>query len=1011
MPLERRSRHVGKRRPTGSAPRRNQSSGSMASSGTSHSTSTHHTTSISNNSSHSIDVSLSSDDNDEFVWDVVEEVGVSYEKELKAEEDKMTVPLSTSLHGRRRSRRNGYDGSTKTTSHILPTRFLRCLLVPAGAVTIYAYIVLILLSEQLELPKAKHREMSMNEAGGGSSRMEPALLSKASSTAPWGQEHNINAHAEKKRSIRRIAINSIAKNDSTATSSPPFSNDSSHSHLPSAHFRLEANLQRAQELLKDLGTAEFQQRFPQAVIAAYVEPIHDEYLQNATHRTTPLPRRLNKPDDLRKFEYPLLKTCKDLPGKLPTGRPYESYIGIHNYNNLDTQLDDWETERWNLARQGCPVEADPFLPWIHDIFASPDGRSIQFVAQNRRRCQTGHNSFLGQVSALTPQVTLMQPVSVKRVDEEQVKKMAADLWEGTTTATSTLKLGAIPRYQLAPYKEADADGQFTRFICRFHTVDYDQRQPSRIILGETLSQYPFNYEFLTFRKNLMSMLTEAGGDKASLWESTLQFSCPVPQELQEAVRKGTTVLNDGTPTVLIDLVPIRTPARYEDEFYFRDGMVGPRTLPWSKRFNATEQWGESHIVPRVEASGRWSNLPICTPPSSVAMGAADTKNIEQPNEKNNNERQESNDALESNGPKKPYQLTACLWSSASFKHRGSNQAPVGGTQERLFEWIMFHLSLAGFDHIYVYDNSGANTNETDLSSITDHFSDEQVTHIHWPSLVCNNNLPQNKNPGERSSQYAAENSCLARYGYLTEWMASIDVDEYLVPMGNHTSLKTVVEQAAAGGTNILTFRSTRGKLRVDASDHHQQGRLKQTNKTFLESYNCDGTIHPPSGQLEKPSWADRAKKQLFRPSYVLQRFVHYSTVTQLTQDTFNESEAKGFKWLAHPREKAPVERIVDELTEATMIHSKHADQHTTQGYQTKCHYQIAKRYDKCFVGFPWPEENYEAARFAAVNTTNLTSAMEEQLRNGPYKYNCFPNHHVENYWVPQLRKMLAGSHK
>jgi hypothetical protein len=31
-----------------------------------------------------------------------------------------------------------------------------------------------------------------------------------------------------------------------------------------------------------------------------------------------------------------------------------------------------------------------------------------------------------------------------------------------------------------------------------------------------------------------------------------------------------------------------------------------------------------------------------------------------------------------------------------------------------------------------------------------------------------------ENTGERSSQYAAENSCRARYGPYTEWMASFD---------------------------------------------------------------------------------------------------------------------------------------------------------------------------------------------------------------------------------------------
>lgn len=68
--------------------------------------------------------------------------------------------------------------------------------------------------------------------------------------------------------------------------------------------------------------------------------------------------------------------------------------------------------------------------------------------------------------------------------------------------------------------------------------------------------------------------------------------------------------------------------------------------------------------------------------------------------------------------------------------------------------------MVGFDHIYVYDNSGAHTNETSLEPVLAPFGDS-VTRIDWPSTVCNNNKPAADSAGERSSQYAAEASCLA----------------------------------------------------------------------------------------------------------------------------------------------------------------------------------------------------------------------------------------------------------
>ena len=57
----------------------------------------------------------------------------------------------------------------------------------------------------------------------------------------------------------------------------------------------------------------------------------------------------------------------------------------------------------------------------------------------------------------------------------------------------------------------------------------------------------------------------------------------------------------------------------------------------------------------------------------------------------------------------------------------------------------------------------------------------------------------------------------SRYGPYTEWIASFDTDEYFVPMGDYSSLKDVLKDAAKGGTKILSLRSSRGRLRPDKS--------------------------------------------------------------------------------------------------------------------------------------------------------------------------------------------------
>jgi hypothetical protein len=53
---------------------------------------------------------------------------------------------------------------------------------------------------------------------------------------------------------------------------------------------------------------------------------------------------------------------------------------------------------------------------------------------------------------------------------------------------------------------------------------------------------------------------------------------------------------------------------------------------------------------------------------------------------------------------------------------------------------------------------------------------------------------------------------------------------------------------------------------------------KDPTKSYLATYNCEPTTHP------KPHWAWRARKQIYRPDFVLNHFVHYSLVTRRILD-------------------------------------------------------------------------------------------------------------------------------
>jgi Glycosyltransferase family 92 len=583
------------------------------------------------------------------------------------------------------------------------------------------------------------------------------------------------------------------------------------------------------------------------VISAYIEPPLHDTIPNTGDRgdmkddkdpgtppefVIPLPMRTQAPSDLRKFEYPGVRTCNDMPGKFPVDRglqidPNTGAAVVWNVGDEATPPDFAEKEA-----PFCPVELDPFLPWIHDVFPSQDGTSIEFIAQNKRRCRTGTKDT-ENVDRLVPQVALMQSISVQRLTNEKAREMAPDLWH----PDSSESVKTTPRYRLAPYEEASSDGMFTRFICRFHVTNVVGGAAVSIVVGETLSEYPFNYELVSYRKQQRALLSPKGKDTRLFWASNLHFSCPLPKDnvgLRNAVASGSTVLNDGSPTLFVDLVPIKTSVRYE-ELHLTESMIGPKDTWSTPAFDPLTRWGKNYVLPLVEASTRWTNIPICRPPELVDQVTVSEETELDTFESTKITRKLVPDVAQL--PKKPHFLAACLWASAEFKTRGRSSGATTDTMKRLQEWIEFHL-LAGFDHFYVYDNSGAHTNATTLEPVAALYPGK-ITLIDWPSTVCNNNIPAHDSTGERSSQYAAENSCRSRFGPFTEWMAAFDTDEYFVPMGNYSSLKDVLTDLGKRGTNIVSLRSSRGRLRMDKSvvAGPKGDALEQSpDSTFLEAY-------------------------------------------------------------------------------------------------------------------------------------------------------------------------------
>eukprot|EP00429_Kryptoperidinium_foliaceum_P003559 CAMPEP_0176009554 /NCGR_PEP_ID=MMETSP0120_2-20121206/4310_1 /TAXON_ID=160619 /ORGANISM="Kryptoperidinium foliaceum, Strain CCMP 1326" /LENGTH=743 /DNA_ID=CAMNT_0017342353 /DNA_START=174 /DNA_END=2402 /DNA_ORIENTATION=- len=614
----------------------------------------------------------------------------------------------------------------------------------------------------------------------------------------------------------------------------------------------------------------------------------------------------------------------------------------------------------NLPIDNYPTQ-DPFLPWLHDYFVSEDSRYIRFVAQNRRRCDTGEN-HRDTMSFWEPQVTLFQRIPIVQESQERFR-VATSLEEATHHST--------------------------RFQCRFTNT---QTQESIT----TLSVYKFDYEYITWRKLHRPMIDRKGGkDTAMFWLSTLLFSCPVPEEWQEHV-------SQDTSNLYLDLIPIRTPIRIA-ETLLTVNHTGPEEYAkfYSKVVSPLDKiFGPSQYLPAIEDAGRWANLPICPRPKAEQQQRTIV---------------DDSSSMEKVGRKPPYQLVACTWASASYTRRG-DAIRLSDSVDRLREWILFHL-MVGVSHVYVYDNSdlGNSIEPSELWKVTQEFPSEQVTYHRWPCKICNNNRPANSNPGERSSQYAAEASCRERYGPLTEWMTFLDIDEYLVPMQQTDNMgydwRPILNDMEQKNVTILQFRSSRARpivhqmeeledqsTCIDPSGKKRNDRFPNTDRclghrkseTFLETYNCEYIRSP------KPDRFDRARKQIYRTSHVWSHFVHYATVTSDYAETYSEFQKRypGKKYIASAHGAAWEKRypniFADELATGVLIHARGVLPHESRRRSVEC---TLNSMFMCMLGYPC-EDSVEFVD--ELHQKNVFANPD-----GTY-CNCWKNEVVTETLVPSL---------
>lgn len=168
------------------------------------------------------------------------------------------------------------------------------------------------------------------------------------------------------------------------------------------------------------------------------------------------------------------------------------------------------------------------------------------------------------------------------------------------------------------------------------------------------------------------------------------------------------------------------------------------------------------------------------------------------------------------------------------------------------------------------------------------------------------------------------------------------------------------------------------------------------NRTFLQVYNCD-FIRPP-----KPERFSRAMKQIYRPSFVLSHFVHYSTVTAAMALPYTELKKRAEEGGEAPLmdvhksnwERVQPELFMDELTEGALVHARSVLPHDTRRRSAECYPN--SRYT-CMMGYPCDD----AVEF--VDELHQENVFRNQ--DGGF-CNCWRNSIVEDVLVPKLERML-----
>ena len=224
------------------------------------------------------------------------------------------------------------------------------------------------------------------------------------------------------------------------------------------------------------------------------------------------------------------------------------------------------------------------------------------------------------------------------------------------------------------------------------------------------------------------------------------------------------------------------------------------------------------------------------------------------------------------------------------------------------EWIAYHR-IVGVDHFYLYDNEST---DDFFNTIKSYIDDGVVTYTSYPG---------------NEVQLAAYNDAIKNYGHLTDYMAVIDGDEYIVPVDEKSTIPEMIDEI------MDDYYHKAARLDIKAGGVGINWKM----------YGTSGHKEPVGGLL--------TENYLYRADDRFPENSHIKTV-------FNPRTVMGYTWTTHiPSFKNGYAAITEHgsyLANCHVFYDAHYDKLQLNHYYTKSE---AEFFEKLRRG--WPDQPHK----------------------------------------------------